>query len=755
MAIKSLRLPLHGKLPVRLGLIAALVSLPILAVTTVFWRTASFRQFLRGNLRGLSLSREGRLRLAPRLRRVFHSQQAIIWSLAADARGDVYLGTGHAGRVYRLTPAELRSSTATPPARAVWFTAPQPEIFALAVGPDGALYAGSSPRGKIYRINSHGQASVYFNPHARYIWSLAFSGSTLYAGTGDRGEIYKITGRNQGHKFFATRQAQVMTLAVAPDGDLLAGSSPGGLIFRITPAGRGFVLYNAPLEEIHQLAVSSSGAIYASAQGAAPAVMPGFESTPASLPALMPGGTVSVTVHASSGQPLHAPAVAAKKAAPAPALPAPAMPELSPAFSLAGMRSALYRISPDAGVDTVWSSRTQDADGLLPTAGGLLFSTDRRGRIYRLRAGGESTILAQTNQQETTRLLQVGHRIFATTANLGDLYRLGARRAASGTYISPVKDTGEISRWGQLRWRGQLAPGARIMLYTRSGNSPHPDLTWSLWAAAVLHQSILSPPARYIQWKAVLADGAAGKSPYLDEVEIPYLPTNLAPQIASFHVRVLHPQPAARVSPLMNQAEAGVVISPGTFLPPALRGKKGLLLRWQASDPDHDQLEYSIYFQAEGETGWTRLRRHYRLSMLRIGSSLLPDGVYRFKLVASDAPSNPPARAKTAVAVSRLATLDTTPPRIRLGRITFPQAGGSVVHFTAHDPISPLVRAWVSLDARPWRRLAADSGIMDSRRQSFTITLRHLAPGQHIVMLRVADTSGNRNAAKALVTVKH
>lgn len=748
------------------GLLLLACGLPIAAVNTVFWRTASFRQFSHGAMHGLSLSREGRLRLAPNLRLVFHTQQALIWSVAADARGDVYLGTGHEGRIYRLTPAELAAAHPVTPRQAIWFTAPQPEVFALAVGPDGNLYAGTSPRGKVYRITPAGKVSVYFDPHARYIWALAFSGRTLYVGTGDRGDIYRVTAPLRGQKFFDTRQTQVMALATAPDGDLLAGSEPNGLIFRITPAGRAFVLYNSPLEEIHRLALASNGYIYATAQGS-PEPLISHSSLPAAALAGGLSAPVTVTIAASSGsqitpKPGTPPAAGKSKpaasAAASPSAQDAALAGLSAAPHLTGMRSAVYRISPNQAVDTLWSSKSQDADDVLPTAHGLLVSTDHHGRIYRLGPNRQTTILVQTNQEETTRLMRAGPYVLATTANRGDLYRLGGPAATRGRFISPVKDTGVISHWGDLQWRGRLAAGSHLAVYTRSGNSPRPDRTWSVWQPAPLGHRILSPPARYIQWKADFIGSAAG-SPYLDEVVIPYLPVNLSPEIVWFHARsalsaVSSRRNAAKLTPAMRAAEKGLPVPVSAFSPAhALPPLHGIALSWKALDPDGDRLRYRLYFQAEGESGWKPLRRNLRVAHLLIGSRRLPDGVYRFKLVASDEPANPPDLAKRAVAISPLATLDTAAPRLRLLSTIQPRPGEALARFSARDPGTVLVRAAYSIDAGPWRQLYSNDGIIDSRHETFTLRARRLPPGEHLLMLRIVDAAGNRNSAKVLVTI--
>ena len=130
----------------------------------VIWETSGRAELLKGDARGVSISDTGVLMLAPQLTEVFNTEQAFVWSSAVDSQGNVYLGTGHDGKIYRVT-ADGRGS--------LLYDAAELDVTALAVGRDGALYAGTSPDGKVYRITADGRAEVYFDPADKYIWSLA------------------------------------------------------------------------------------------------------------------------------------------------------------------------------------------------------------------------------------------------------------------------------------------------------------------------------------------------------------------------------------------------------------------------------------------------------------------------------------------------------------------------------------------------------------------------------------------------------
>ncbi len=132
--------------------VACTAAAPLLAVETAFWQVGTFDEFLEGTLTGVSVSKEGELKLAPEARGVFNPEEALALALAADRNHNVYVGTGHQGKVFKLDQ-DLKGS--------LFFTAREPDVFALAVGPDGALYVGSSPEGKIYRVTPDGKSKVH------------------------------------------------------------------------------------------------------------------------------------------------------------------------------------------------------------------------------------------------------------------------------------------------------------------------------------------------------------------------------------------------------------------------------------------------------------------------------------------------------------------------------------------------------------------------------------------------------------------
>jgi outer membrane protein assembly factor BamB len=221
----------------------------------IFWRVNTRAEIERGDARGVSIADNGALTLAPALIEVFDTKQAYIWSAAADKAGNIYLGTGHEGRVFKVDPSGKGT---------LLYKTSELDVMALAVDAQGAVYAGTSPDGKIYRIAPNGEAKVFFEPKTKYIWSLAFDGQgRLLVGTGDKGGIYRVNTDGSGAPFVTTSQTNITALRVASSGAIIAGTDPGGLVLRISPEGKVFTLFDSSQREIRELALGRNDEIYA------------------------------------------------------------------------------------------------------------------------------------------------------------------------------------------------------------------------------------------------------------------------------------------------------------------------------------------------------------------------------------------------------------------------------------------------------------------------------------------------------------
>ncbi len=697
-------------------LLAAFLPFLAQASTPAFWELTSFSDFVKGTFNGVSLGRDGRLSLAPKLDPLFTSEQPVVWSVAAAPDGALYAATGHRGRVFRIEPSGT--------SKLVW-TADKPEVFAIAVDTRGILYAATSPDGKIYRIEN-GKATEYFDPRSKYIWALALApDGTLYAGTGDAGRVFRITAAGKGEQYYSTGQGNVTSLTMDREGRLLAGTEPNGILFRITAKDKAFALYGASLPEIRAAEPNADGSIYAVALGGALAKkVQAVQASQNGTLDVTPGGTTTITVTAEAGTDI-------KPAPPNPPKPqATPTPETPTATAVTtdttnAEKSAIYRINPDNTVDTLWSSKEENVYDILPSGGQLYFGTDSNGRIYRLAPDSKLTLVAQTNEAQATRLLQWRGALIAATGNMGKIYELG-NPGASGTWESSVFDAGSVSKWGKLRWQGE----GSLTFRARSGNSIRPDNTWSDWSASLNNAAqIPSPNARYLQLEAKLTGPAAT----IENISAAYLPQNNPPAVHSVTVIAMVTPTAAAPKTATSPSFSVTVTDTGDATPNSSTGtpsqtlsraaSQQILISWTADDPDADKLVYELDFRGEGEQAWKPLKKDLPDMSYTIDADSLADGRYFFKVIASDRPSNPPASAREAELISSPVLIDNTPPTVRIQSAA--RAGDGIdVAFDAQDAASALRRAEWSLDAGPWKPVAPVTGILDSPAEQFRFSYR-------------------------------
>ena len=505
----------------------SLLATSLGAATTATWEMNTYQDFLKGRFQGISLDRDGRLMLAPKLETVFSSGQPTIWSIARGPDGSIYAGTGHRGRVYQISPSGA--------SKLLW-TSDQPEIFAVAVDPDGVLYAATSPDGKVYRIEN-GKATEFFAPQAKYIWSLAFAkDGALFVGAGNPANIYRVDKTGKSETYYQTGQSHVTALAFDSKGNVLAGTEPNGILYRISAKDKAFVLYNASLPEIRSIVPMPDGTIYAAALGGSIANRSGplttSLSSPLNVTVTAPTTSITVTDSANSQEDTDI----KPKATPSTTVvqPVQQVASASPLTEIPGVdKSAVYKINPDDTVETLWSSKDENVYSLVARPNGALyFATDGQGRLYRLGADRKATLMVATNEGEATRLLESPDGLVAATGDIGKVFRLSDAAGASGSYESPVHDSGSVARWGRISWR---SAGGKAELQTRSGNSARPDKTWSDWSDPLANAQdslIRSPNARFIQWRASLEGPGAA----IENVSLAYLPQNNPPVIRSISV---------------------------------------------------------------------------------------------------------------------------------------------------------------------------------------------------------------------------
>jgi hypothetical protein len=706
------------------------------------WEQSKFEELIKGTAQGVAIRSAGGLELAPAFKLLATTPSAYVWAIAADRDGNVYAAAGSPARVYRITP-DGKSSTI--------FEPQELQVQALAVDKSGAVFAATNPDGKIYKLEHHSgpavkngdqewSSSVYFEPGSKYIWSLALDDAgNLYAATGDQGQIFRVTPKGEHSVFFKSDESHIRVLAFDRKGNLIAGSDSSGLVYRISPNGEGFVLYSAPKKEITALAIDKSGNIYAAGVGEKRAAgPPGFTSPPISIPSAPPGGgvqtgTAGVSVAPSTGPPMVL------------NIPGPG------AGATGG--SEIYRIAPDGSPSRIWSSREDLVYGLgFDPQGVLLAGTGNRGHVFAVTGEDRFIDLLKASATQVTALAGAPNGLYVSTSNLGKVFLLGGATAQEGSYESDVFDAHIFSRWGRAEFRGT----GSVELFARSGNVDNPDRNWSPWKKIELEKDAMVsvPPARFVQWKAVLHSGSV--APRVESVTLNYLPRNVPPNVDEVTV-----QSGVRYQslPKVSGGDSGGGSGPSHFdvQPPTTHDRDSIGVKWSVHDDNDDQMAYSVYYRGDGETRWLLLKDNLSDKFYSFDASLLPDGGYTVKVVASDAPSHSPGQGLSAERESARFEVDTTPPQIK--ELKAAVDGGRIhVTFGAWDSFSPIKKAEYSVDAGDWQFVEPVGQLSDSKNENYefeaTIPAGTTGPIDHVVVVRVYDRYDNMSSAKTVIRAK-
>ncbi len=706
-------------------------SFTAFAVEPKIWTIDTRAEVLKGEARGVSVAETGEIRLAPRLSPMFNTEQSYVWSSAADAARNVFLGTGGDGKIYKVDSSGKG---------ALFADTNELNVSALAIGKAGELYAGTSPDGKVYRVSANGNVEVYFEPKEKYIWSLeAMNDGSLAVGTGENGRIYKVRTANakpETSLLFDTSETHIISLAHDKQDNLYAGTDGSGLVLRFAPDGKPFALLDSPLREIHDIAVAADGSIYALALSDTASASKANTGTVTGTTA--DGATVTAVITSTE-------------------MPTAAPPQKS-RYDLTTAKSAVYRILPDGGNDVIWNSSTVTAFSISanPNENGAILGTSDKGRIYSVTNDGRETLLLQSDEGQISTLLNQGSQIFAASSNQGKLYRFGAESETEGTYESTVLDAKTSAAWGRIWWRSN----GNVALETRSGNTDEPNETWSAWSANYSDKNggqINSPKAQYLQWRAILKS-QTGAATTLNEVNVSYLGRNIAPEILSIQVLPtgvgLLSNPPIQIDPNIENSGLDITLFglQNVVIPPRRAYQRGArALQWTAEDRNGDRLEYDLYFRRTNESAFKPLRLNLRENFFTIDGAALTDGQYIFKVSARDSPSNPVNLSLSGERLSEAVEIDGTPPTV--SAVGAPQINADTARasFEAGDAASFLTRAEYSVNGGDWETVFAADGISDAKRERYTIEIPVKTGGEYTISLRVFDVNGNVGSSSITV----
>lgn len=712
------------------ALAAALCGNPLLASSPLVWEMrqasgagATVASVGEEKLAGISIGPQGQIALSTTLRAVFPEGDAppppVVWDAAVDSEGTLWVGTGHSGALYRVDTKGKATKE---------FETNRLGVTALVASPEGGIYAATFPSGAVYEVKAGKDPVPWMELEDRYIWSLASANGWLYAATGIRGILYRTREAGENEVLLDSDQTHVTALTVDKEGRLIAGTDPDGLVLQLSTPGVSRVLLDADLREVSAIVASSDGTLYAAAISDEPLRPPTRSGDKGDL-------TIEVKEAADGTILEEAREAATIRIDLADLLPAQIRDG-------EGIASRLYRIDPDRPPRLVWKSDTERIGALVDLGGrGLLIGTGgpEGAQIRRLEQDGTTTLLQRLKEQQLTALkAHRDGRLYAATANPGRVYVMDAAAGSSGEYTSRSLDAGRMAQWGTLTWDSSMPTGTRVEVMTRSGNRPSPDESWSEWsptAPADRGSAILSPAARFLQWKVALSRLQTEAIPEIRNVKVTMLPHNRPPVMTSLAVLKTGEE-------IETPRSDGGDAKKESKKPPA--GMRWI--HWKSADPDADPLLCSILVRrtSENDGEFRQLAETVKETPWAFDDKDLAEGRYTVRVIADDSPANGLERALKGTLEAGF-LVDRTPPEVTLKS---PQRQGDLqtVEALATDALGRIDHADYGARAGEeepaWIPLPCNDGICDTSREGFLLPTAARSGGGKL-LLRVHDEAGN------------
>ena len=689
------------------GLIIALLAAQVAAATeTRRWIVDTAEELLEGRGSDVQVTVDGTVQRVAGWAAGPDFEEAVVMAGVRGGDGSLIVGTGFPARLYRVRgdQAELLSDVAAEQITALLAT-DNDEVLVATVAP-GRLFRWRD--GSLHEIGRLAEGGI---------WDLALFGGEIVVAGGPPASIFKVTERGLVRW---VELPDVHARCLEPKGDrLLVGTSGKGLILNVDGEGRLGLLADSPFTEIADLAVGGD-AVWAAALVGEPATtarQPKKENNDAE------NGEVKAEVTVSTD--LKLPEVNGKTAT-----------------------SEVLKLTADGGLLSIHRFVREVASTVAWDGQGLLVGTGFEGEVWRFVDGGGARV-ATVDAVQIVGVVDGGSALL-TQGPGGVLWRR-TKIDRSGRFRSKAQQFKQPVRFGEYR----VEPASDLLqIRFRSGISAEPDATWLPWTdwMPASGGSVDLPAARSLQWE-VEFPVTASAAPVVDRVEVAVVGVNLPPQVKQLKVEepgvvfLAAPPPAGPVIEAVHPDVNGiftVIDDAGPKNNGSTKGKKYYragfrTVSWQVSDPNKDPLRFRL--EIEDREGFSfEVRERITGTQLGVDTHAIPNGIYRFRLTASDAPRNPEDALEVS-RVSRWFVVDNSPPSVSLRR------SGDFWTVSVSDSLSPIVRAEWSRDGEEWTALAPADGLLDGREETFEFPA---APGRHMVVVRVVDRQHNRTTAGAV-----
>lgn len=666
------------------------------ATATKEWTEKSLSDAAGGTFDGVMYSDRGRLAPGMKTEKKLYKEDLAFWAGAHEKSGALLAGGGSPPFIVRLNK-EGAFVPLTINGLAKDGRDATSSVTVLQAISGNRVVAGFSGSGLVVikRSDKPDEFVQLSKLPVRGVWDLVEGDGFLYAATGPLGQIYRINLNNGAFEIWAQLKDTNVRSLCWSKGRLLAGGGDSGNIYEVRGKERVDTLHHFDVESIQRIVPHKSGLVVVVNKLRVPADEKADESYKKYFRKLtdLPAGF----------------GIDEK-------LPAPPDQMRSATSNYAS--GAVYLVGKEYRIDRLAALKNEHIlDAGVDGDGRVYLTTGPNGRVYMARISSDEKELWTVQELEyvnaTAVLLRDGSpRVFLASGHEAVAYIRNEKQGRSGSFKTKPYNAGRPASWGALNWRG-----SGVKVFTRYGHSPKPDSSWSKW---VERQNGVAPESGKAWSFAQIRIDMTGKAEF-HGFSWRYAEKNQRPEIKSLTI---------------GEKELA-------------KGGAQRQISWDAADPNGDRLEYRVAVREESTQLWQEVSGQSALTetkfLLPVGQ--LPDGRYRLRVTASDAPANYDA----PLTVSRLSpffVVNNGRPEIK--EIAFDQANGQLTA-KVEDKLSIITELAVAVDGGEWHSFAPADGILDEKEETVRLSLPGIAKGAHTVALRALNESGGETVAQKVI----
>jgi hypothetical protein len=701
------------------------------AVTSKTVKHKSLEDFQNGKTENTIISSRGTISLscATQLLAKDFNDVWTINSIVCKNENTIFVGTSPNGRIFKYDNGKV--TCIYPQERAVEPNAAKnarthltnEHVFKLALdSKDNLLAAVSGEKGKLMRYNGKKFETIFESNDSPYIFAITFDkNENIFLGTGPKGQIWRLDSKGKNPQLVYTCQDKnVLCLAIDKDGFLHAGTDTRGLIYKINVEKKtASVLYDSGENEINDLLFDPAGNLYAATTS--------YKSIKAQLRGSRESKkpfAIGKPEHEITEEPSEDAACDESESLKISNTPkdGDAEDKQMPSEMERGKQSSashIYRIDPNGFVTDVFSRNAvffkmylQKNEILLGTGNKAeLFSVNPKTEI-------ESLVYEDTEASQITDIAKFGNDVIFTTANPAKIIKFKSTFAQTGNFQSALIDADQPAMWGKLQIDADIPADTKIMLSARSGNvGDLNDPAFSPWTEPVKISgatNIMVPLARFCQYKLIL-DGTENATPVVHGVAAAFAIPNLAPKIAEILIE-----------------KGSKKEEPGIFK-----------ISFKPEDDNMDKLAFNIDFRKKNRKLWINIEKDLDKPKFDWDSRTVEDGIYEFKITASDKFSNNAQTALTGSRISDSVIVDNTAPAIEKFQLKT-EGKSAMLTIKATDQLSTISSLNFTIDSNQnWNNVLPDDSVCDTLSEDFTIKTDALEPGQHLIAVKISDAEEN------------